>query len=155
MASPKTSNAPPKLGIDAAGAQKLAMRVETGIEEHREYAEPKHLDPSKVLVGNCNRLGAPINSQYVHNGILKSFKTNAFDPKRPKPGICVHYKTPEGIRKLLDHNQKFTRGNRLLPPIDEEQGVYGSLGGSHLNAAFRLLKAGSYSPLGYLQDMLQ
>ena len=48
-------------------------------------------------------------------GILSSFLKNSFDRTRPAIGICIEYKSEEGIRKLLEHNQRFTKGSRYLP----------------------------------------
>ena len=74
----------------------------------REREEAKQLDPQEVLVDPCNRDGAPPNVMYIHTGILKGMKDLGFDPARPKEGICVHYTSPAGLARLLEHNKGST-----------------------------------------------
>ena len=135
---------------DAGKMVKLAQRVEEVLNNGVIFKEPKQLDPRAVLVSPVNRDGAPPNVQYIHNGILKNFVTKGFDRTRPLVGICVEYKSPEGKKKLLEHNKSFTQGCSLLPAIDEQKALYGSLAGSHLNLALRLIQSGASSPAGDL-----
>ena len=122
------------------------------------YQEPKQIDPNMVLVSPMNRLGASPNVQHIHFGILKSFLKNSFDRTRPAIGICVEYKSEQGIKKLLEHNRRFSEGNKLLPPMMVGGGtgpLYGSLACTHLNIAFRCLKNGTHSLLGDLGSLLE
>ena len=127
---------------------KLAQRVEKALHDQILFKDPKQLDPESILVDQNNRDGAPPNAPYVHNGILLSFKVHGYDPTKPMIGICVEYKSEAGLRKLLEHNKRFS--SPLLPPINEQKVRYGSLAGSHLNLSFRVLKAGcaGASPAG-------
>ena len=93
--------------------------------------------------------------QHIHYGILKSFLNSGFDSTRPQIGICVQFKSAEGKRKLLDHNLRFTTGSQLLPRIEETKALYGSLAGSHLNLALRLLQQGATSPAGDVPALCQ
>ena len=68
--------------------------------------------------------------------------------------MCIKYTSEAGKKGLMEHNKRFSTGNRLLPPIDEEKAMYGSLAGSHFNLALRLIQSGSYSPIGNLSDMM-
>ena len=124
--------------------KKLAQRVEETLANDIVYLEAKQIDPNLILVDMHNRLGSSPNVQHIHKGILSSFLKNSFDRTRPAVGICVEYKSEEGIRKLLEYNQRFTKGSRYLPPILENLGtpLYGSLACTHLNLAFRILKTG-------------
>ena len=127
---------------------KLAQRVEKSLHDQVLFKDPKQLDPESILVDPNNRLGAPPNAQYVHQGILRSYSTHGYDATRPQVGICVEYKSEAGLRKLLEHNKRFS--SPLLPPINEQKVRYGSLAGSHLNLSFRIIKVGcaGASPAG-------
>ena len=95
--------------------KKLAQRVEETLTNDIVSLEAKQIDPNLILVDMHNRLGSSPNVQHIHKGILSSFLKNSFDRTRPAIGICVEYKSEEGIRKLLEHNQRFTKGSRYLP----------------------------------------
>eukprot|EP00972_Heterocapsa_arctica_P076835 11332628-Heterocapsa_arctica.AAC.1 len=43
---------------------------------------------------------------------------------------------------------------QLLPPIDEDKSLYGSLAGSHFNLALRCIQSGTFSPAGDLANLL-
>jgi len=137
----------PTLGTnaDAAKAMKLAQRVEL-ILGTCVNQEPRHLDPRSLLVSPQNRDGAPPNVQHVHQGILRSLAQNGFDRSRPAVGICVQLRSPEAKARALEWNRRFTAGNALLPPINEDLVAYATLAGSHLNLALRLIAAGVPSP---------
>ena len=146
-------------GNTSAGKfQKLAERVEKVLTQDALYTEYKQIDPNKILVAPLNRLGSAPNVKHVHHGVLGSFKVNSFDRTRPAPGIVVEFRTPKGIQAILEHNRRFTTGNRFLPPILEDNlaggPVYGSLAGTHLNLALRCLKNGVQSPIGALEPLL-
>ena len=140
---------------DAGKLKKLAQRVEQTLSENVVFQEPKQLDPRTVLVAPGNRDGAPPNVQHVHQQILKSFIQKGFDRSRPQVGICIEYKSGEGKAKLLEHNKRFSKGVTLMPPIHDDVAVYGSLAGSHLNIALRLIQSGSPSPAGDLKALME
>ena len=117
------------------------------------FQEPKQLDPSLILVSPLNRDGAPPNVQHIHFKILKGVLEKGFDRTRPAVGICVKYLSEQGKKDLLEHNRRFTKGNKLLPPVNEEA-LYGSLACSRLNMALRCIQAGLQSPAGNLQDLM-
>ena len=76
-----------------------------------------------------------------------------FDPQRPQVGICVEFRSPEMKKLLIEHNKRFACGNNLLPNIEEDKVLYGSLAGSHLNLALRLIQQGAFSPVGDLRSL--
>ncbi len=117
--------------MDQGRFKKLAQRVEDTLTNETLFAEPKQIDPSLILVSPMNRDGAPPNVRHVHFGILRSFLTKGFDRTRPAIGICVKYTSEAGKTLLLEHNRRFSKGNVLLPPVNEEA-LYGSLETSHL-----------------------
>ena len=139
--------------FDQGKLRKLAQRVEHALNEKVRLKEPKQLDPRAVLVAPLNRDGAPPNVQHVHQVILRSFLQQGYDRTRPQVGICVEFKSEEGKRRLLEHNRRFSKGDPLLPPIDDSQAMYGSLAGSHLNIALRILQSGTPSPIGDLSTL--
>ena len=143
--------------MDQGKFLKLAQRVEDTLSKETQYPDPKQLDPNHVLVSPFNRMGQPPNVQHIHFGILKSFLENSYDRTRPAVGICVEHKSQAGIQELIEHNRRFTQGNKLLPNILENHSGpwYGSLACSHLNLAFRCLKQGTVSPIGDLSETLQ
>ena len=61
-----------------------------------------------------------------------------YDVTRPMVGICVEYKSEAGLRRLREHNKRFS--SPLLPPINVQKVRYGSLAGSHLNVSLRCIK---------------
>ena len=148
----------PGEGTDQGKFKKLAARVEETLTEVL-YPEPKQIDPNLVMPSWLNRLGASPNVQHVHFGILKSIQTSSYDRSRPLAGICVEIKSPEGIKKLLDHNRRFTVGNKLLPQILDSVAtggtLYASLACTHLNLAFRAIKNNIDSPIGNLSDLME
>ena len=117
------------------------------------FAEPKQIDPSLILVAPHNRDGAPPNVRHVHFGILKSFQGSGFDRTRPAIGICIKFTTEKGLKDLVEHNQRFSKGSLRLPPI-KDGACYGSLACSHFNLALRCIQAGTSSPIGNLADLL-
>ena len=155
-------SAPPKVeapktgdNVDPGKFKKLAQRVEETVQTTRLFPEAKQLDPNLLYVSPNNRLGGSPNVQHVHWGILKSFQKNSFDRTRPLPGICVKVESDEGIKQLLDHNRKFTKGQDHLPPIlDAMRPLYATLACTHLNIALRCIKNGTPSPIGNIQDLL-
>ena len=153
--SVKTVGAPPiGLNTDAAKSFKLAQKVER-ILNTCINSEAKQLKPQVLLVDPSNRDGAPPNVQHVHHTILKSFQDNGFDKTRPQTGICVQYTSTEGKLKLLEHNKRFTAGAHMLPPLMKEGAMYGTLAGSHLNLALRILVHGVASPAVDVTSLVQ
>jgi hypothetical protein len=73
---------------------------------------------------------------------------------RPQVGICVQITSEEGKKALLEHNRRFSAGEPFLPAIKERATMYGSLAGSHLNLALRILQGNSSSPLGDLSSLI-
>ena len=146
----------PKVGekTDMGRIKKLAQRVEVTLTEETLYPEPKQIDPRSILVAPLNRDGAPPNVQHIHRGIPQSIQQKGFDRSRPQVGILVEFKSQDGKKKLLEHNRRFSKGVRLLPPIEECKVLYGSLAGSHFNLALRCILAGTSSPVGDLSGML-
>ena len=120
------------------------------------YPDSKQIDPNLVLVSPLNRLGASPNVQHVHSGILKPFQKNSYDRTRPAIGICAAYRSEQGMKKLLEHNRRFSHGNKLLPQITEGNSapLHGSLACTHLNLAFRAIKNGTPSPTGALDTLM-
>ena len=145
----------PKAGPlqDAGKFMKLAQRVEKTLNDEVLFKEPKQLDPRSVLMSPYNRDGAPPSVQHIHHGILKGIVHKGFDRTRPQVGICVKYTSEAGKRALLEHNLRFSKGEPLLPPVDPDKALYGSLASSHLNMALRLVQAGSASPVGGLSNL--
>ena len=148
MASPPSQKyGAPILGtnVDAGRAMKLAQKVELTLKTCVN-AEPTQLDPRLLLVSPQNRDGAVPNVPYIHFGILRSLSTKGFDWTRPQTGICIQCRSPESKERLLDWNRRFSQGVPLLPPIDPDQALYGTLAGTHLNLALRIIQAGVPSP---------
>ena len=145
----------PKTGenIDQSKSRKLAQRVEQVLNERVKFKDPKQLDPRSILVSPLNRDGAPPNIQHIHADILKGFLVKGFDRTRPQVGICVEYLSEKGKQRLLEHNYRFSKGQNLLPPIDDSKALYGSLAGSHLNLALRIIQGGGRSPAGDLGSL--
>ena len=146
----------PTASVDQGKLKKLAQRVEETLSTETLYPEPKQLDPNVALVSPLNRLGASPNVHHVHYGILKSFQKNSYDRTRPAIGICVEYRSEQGMKKLMEHNRRFSQGNKLLPQIPEGNSapLYGSLACTHLNLAFRAIKNGTPSPIGALDTLM-
>ena len=146
----------PKLGpqADAGKAFKLAQRVEKALSKCIN-SEAKQLDPLCLLTDQANRDGAPPNTQHVHFGILKSFAVKGFDRTRPQIGICVQYKSDAGLARLIEHNRRFTSGSSLLPPVDDTKAMYGTIAGSHLNVALRILAHGLPSPAADVTNLVE
>ena len=110
---PKAKGGALPQNVGNAGAR-LAQRVESALGKAL-HKEPKQIDPRKILVSQHNRMGAPPNVQYIHKTLLKSFLEKGYDYSRPAVGICVEVKSPEGKRKLLEHNKKLT--SPLMSPL--------------------------------------
>ena len=89
--------------------------------------------------------------QHVHHGILKGIREKGFCSDRPQVGICIKYESPEGKKRLLEHNKRFA--SPLLPPVDETA-EYGSLACTHLTLAAKCVKSNLKSPIGELSKLL-
>ena len=76
-----------------------------------------------------------------------------FDRTRPQVGICIKFTSEKGLKELHEHNHRFSKGCKLLPPI-KEGAIYGALAGSHFNLALRCIKNGTFSTIGNLGDLL-
>ena len=139
--------------VDVGKFKKLAQRVEQSLTEDILFAEPKQLDPDLVPVAPNNRDGAPTNKSHLHFGVLKSFKVRGFDRTRPHIGICIKFTSEKGLKDLHEHNLRFTKGCKLMPPI-KDGAIYGSLATSHFNLALRCIKSGTFSPIGNIVDLL-
>ena len=137
---------------------RLAHRVEDTLTLVIDE-EPQNIDPSELLVSENNRQGAPPNTRHVHLTILKGFKEKGYGRSRPMIGICVKVTSEEGRRRLILHNLRFTKGNPLLPPINEQKAMqgplYATLAGTHFNLALRCLQIGLASPIGDLSKILE
>ena len=140
--------------VDTGKMKKLAQRVEHVLTSEILFVEPKQLDPDLVLVAPNNRDGGPPNKMHLHLGILKCFKLKGFDRTRPHLGICIKFTSEKGLKELHEHNNRFAKGCKLLPPI-KEGAMYGSLAASHFNLALRCIKNGTFSPIGNLGDLLE
>lgn len=127
--------------VDAGRALKLAAKVELTLQRCLNKTA-RQIDPKLLLVAPENRNGAPPNVRYIYETLLKSLGNNGFDPTRPAVGICVQFTSQEGKARLLEWNRRFSHGNPLLPHIDEERAMYGTLAGTHLNIALRILQSG-------------
>ena len=147
--------APPKISkeVDAGQFKKIAQRVEEFLLTHSLFHEPKQIDPSLALVSPLNRDGAPPNVQHIHYRIIKGFVERGFDRTRPAVGICVKYTSGKAKKSLAEHNRRFTQGNALLPPVNEDA-LYGSLACSHLSIPLRCIQSGVSSPAGILNDLV-
>ena len=146
----------PQLGAnsDAFKVGKLAKRVE-GVLNTCINKDPRVIDPRALLVAPANRDGASPNLQHVHRGILSSMAKAGFDSTRPQTGICVQFSSAEGKKRLLEYNRAFSKGNELLPPIEEDMALYGTLAGTHLNIALRVLRHGVPSPAVDVQAIVE
>ena len=139
-------------GTDAGSVHKLAQRVEETLSTTLNR-EPKHLDIDAVLVAPLNRLGAPPNVRYVHDGILKRFKEGLLPQQASERYLQA---VLERARQtcLVGAQLQVHQGNPQLPPIDASMSLYGSLACTHLNIASRCAKAGVHSPIGDLRNLL-
>ena len=127
--------------IDEEKLERGRDRIEALLEQGLQ-----RINPRKILVAHCYRNGARPNLSHVHS-ILKSIDNLGLDVSKFPVGICIKYETPEGKRKLIEHNKKFAS---ILPPIDEALAQYGSIACSHLNLALRIIQGLEDAPS--LQD---
>ena len=58
--------------------------------------------------------------------------TKGFDNTKPAIGVCIKYTSEHGKALLMDHNNRFYKGNKLLPALNEEA-MCGPLASSHYN----------------------
>ena len=156
MAPGWSTEVEPGKHTDQGKFKKLAARVEATLTKQCLNPESKQINPCLILVSPLNRLGAPPNVKHIHFTILQGFKLKGYDRTRPAIGICVMYTTEAGKRKLLEHNLRFSKHCKLLPPVVGGSGeMYGSLACSHLNISFRLIKHNSFSPIGDLSSLIE
>ena len=85
-------------------ASKLVERVQEALAK---LEQPRQINPNWILVSPLNRFGQNPNVNRIHFGILGSILKNSFDKTRPFIGVCVEVKSEAGIRKLLEHNERF------------------------------------------------
>ena len=127
--------------IDEEKLERVKQKYEALLDQALQ-----RINPRKILVAPCYRNGAPPNLLHLEE-ILKSIDRLGLDVSKFPVGVCIKYETPEGKRKLLEHNMRFSS---KLPPIDENLAQYGSIACSHLNLALRIIQGLEDAPT--LQD---
>ena len=71
--------------------------------------------------------------------LATNMKREGNDPKRPPPGICRDYaKNPLDPKRLLEWNERFTRGDDRYPKINYDKMRKGTLACTHYNGSLRL-----------------
>ena len=149
------NEAPKNKDINSSQYLKLAQRVEHSLKSFCENAVPKQIPPQKLIPAPFNRDGSAPNVMHIHKGILGSIKKMGFARDRPQPGICIEFKSPEGKAALLAHYRRFSKGNPLLPQVNEKEALYGTLASSHFNLALQALKVGIQGPQGDMTTCVQ
>ena len=137
----------PNKDVNQVEHLKAAERVRKTIATALYGGKTKQIDCDKVLVSIHNRDGGMPNIMCIHHTILHSFRHDGWCATRAAWGVCVEVKSPEAKRAHLEHNKRFSKGNKLLPAIDEGF-LYVSLHNTHYNISLRIAKAGGVGPHG-------
>lgn len=132
--------------VDPGRALKLAEKVEQTLRRCLN-PEPRSLAMHLLLVAPEYRDGAPPNVQYIHHGTPQSLQKAGFDRTRPQVGVCVRYSTSAGKERLFGVQQALHLGEPL------EAALYGTLAGTHLNLALRIIQSGVASLACDIRDL--
>ena len=81
--------------------------------------------------------------------------TRALTQRAPNQVSACNSRALKGKQQLIEHNLRFSSCSEFLTKIHEDKVLYGSLAGSHLNLALRLLQQGASSPAGDLSKLCE
>ena len=114
--------------------------------------EYRHIHYSKVLPSPFNRLGRPLNIQYIHNDMCPNISKDGYRPSRPTPGIVVK-RSGEALERLHACARALLKEHgKHLPPIRiDAHADRECLAGNHLTMAFRMFDTNYMSPLTGVQ----
>ena len=110
--------------------------------------EYRHFHYSQVLPSPFNRLGRPLNIQYIHNDMCPNISKDGYRPSRPTPGIVVK-RSGEALERLHACARALLKEHgKHLPPIRiDAHADRECLAGNHLTMAFRMFDTNYMSPL--------
>ena len=66
--------------------------------------------------------------------------SEGFDPKRPRPGVVIHYKSEAKLKQLVEDNLAASRDDPHMPPVLPDRMAYAALGGNHMTTGLRLFR---------------
>lgn len=122
---------------------KASKRYKQIMADYKERDEPMAIKAWKVLPSPKNRLGAPLNINYIHVDLAGNvLNKNGWDPKRPKPGVVVRRTNPDKIKKLREHAKTMhATAPRLFPPVavDSPEAIYECIAANHLTCLLNLI----------------
>jgi len=95
----------PIVGLIAKQCNKI---LETG-------SKPRNLDCREVGADTANRGGVLTNEAVVQHDVLGSVKSDGHDPSKVPVGVCVEYKTKEGLDALHLHNKRIVSNSKYMP----------------------------------------
>lgn len=130
---------------------KASKRYKQIMKDYAERDGPVAIKAWKILPSPLNRLGAPLNIQYIHCELGQNVLSDVgFDPKRPNPGVVVRRTNPDKIKKLQQHAMMMNANSpRLFPPVHAEspECVYECISANHLTCLLRMFEAKMTSEL--------
>ena len=110
---------------------KASLRFQQILQKHglpHGHPEPRRIPPDDILPSPLNRLGRPLNLQYIHRDMIVNLGTDGFNPNRPTPGMVVRRTMPQRLERLHEHSKSMHKlSGALLPPLSiserDKQGV--------------------------------
>lgn len=133
---------------------KASKRFKNIVTEYKEFEQPKAIKAWKVLPSPFNRLGAPLNTMYIHGNLGPNVHTKGYDPERPRPGMVVRRTDPDNIKRLKDHVRNMAATSPTFFPqyqLDSPEACYECIGGNHLTTVIRFYEVGFVSPVNKIR----
>ena len=103
----------PSADHNVAALQKTTKKVAAIVEKYKLTEEPTRCLPETVGVSMHNRGGQPPHIHVVHQTLFPAVCRDGFDPKRPRPGFAIEYKSPELLAAHLNFNSQLGDGTDL------------------------------------------
>lgn len=111
--------------------------------------EAKRIVASDILPSPFNRLGRPLNLQYIHKDLAPNLVKEGWQENRPSPGFVVTRTKEPTLKRLHEHNAKMHESyGGLLPPLMVgDRCNKECLGGNHLTMTLRMFRTNYSSPI--------
>eukprot|EP00973_Karenia_brevis_P013108 1778600-Karenia_brevis.AAC.1 len=132
---------------------KAAKRFRQILADYKERDQPMAIKAWKILPSPLNRLGAPLNIQYIHNGLASNVHKKGYDPARPKPGVVIRRTNADKLKRLKEHALAMVSPTpRLFPPmhVDSPECCYECAGGNHLTTMIKMYEAKMTSDITHM-----
>ena len=131
---------------------KASLRYQSLVQKHglpRGKPQPRRIPCTEILPSHLNRLGRPLNIQYIHQDLAPSIQKEGFNPDRAQIGMVVRRTQSDRLGRLHAHSIEMHKamGDMLPPLVVNEHANKECLGGNHLTMTLRMYNSAYKSPI--------